>query len=103
MYRILAVCFLLSFTVTAALEKATVILRVSGCAYFLADGPRGIYVLEWYGGHDPERGETIIGDVGSYGFKDVYYLEKKKEGRLYVDDYLLSKSTALEKLAEKCK
>jgi hypothetical protein len=80
----------------------TVVLRVRGCDYFLADGPRGLYLLEWYGGYDPDRGDGIFGEVDGYGFKDVLYANGR-EGRLYVDDYLLSKDNALEKLREKCR
>lgn len=98
----LLACLLLLLPVAAFGDKATVILKVRGCDYFLADGLRGIYLLEWYGGYDPNRGDTIIGEIGSYGFKTVFYLGKDREGRVYVEDYDLSKSDALEKLAEKC-
>ena len=50
-----------------------VVVKVfSGCDYFIADGPRGLYVLEWYGGYDPNEGDKIVGDIGSYGFEDVF-------------------------------
>lgn len=80
----------------------TVVARVRGCDYFVADGPRGYYVLEWYGGYDPDKGDLIYGDIRTYGFKDVLYARERK-GRLYVEDYLLSKDNALEKLLEKCR
>jgi hypothetical protein len=83
-------------------EEAVVVLRVRGCDYFLADGAKGYFLLEWYGGHDPVRGDDLFGEIGSYGFKDVYYVSAKKRGRVYVDDYLLSRSRAIEKLADKC-
>jgi hypothetical protein len=102
MKRLLAVGLFLLLPVAAMADKATVILRIRGCDYFLADGPKGVYLLEWYGGHDPSRGDTIIGEIGSYGFKTVFYLEADREGKVYVDDYSLSKSSAIEKLAEKC-
>lgn len=85
----------------ASNAKITVILRVRSCDYFLADGPRGLYLLEWYGGYDPNRSDGIFGELGSYGFKDVIY-ENGREGRLYVDDYMLGEDRALEKLGEKC-
>ena len=80
----------------------TVVLRARSCDYFIADGPQGYYLLEWYGGHDPDRGDGIYGQLGTYGFKDVLY-GGGQEGRLYIDDYLLSKDRALEKLREKCR
>ena len=81
-----------------------VIFKKSGCrSYFLADGDSGgIYLLEWYGGYDPDEGDEIVGTIKSYGFKDVFYPNKNRSGRVYVDDYMLSQSRALEKMAEKC-
>ena len=79
-----------------------IILRISGCDYFIADGPNGYYVLEWYGGYDPDQGDGIYGEIRSYGFKDVIY-GNGREGRIYVDDYALSKSRALEILRSKCR
>lgn len=83
-------------------DTAVVVLRLRGCDYFLADGPNGLYLLEWYGGYDPERGDDLFGDINGYGFRDVFYITKRREGRVYVDDYMLSRSRAIEKLAEKC-
>lgn len=82
-----------------------VVFKRSGCRdYFLADGDSGgIYLLEWYGGHDPDQGESIAGDISSYGFKDVFYPDSGSSGRLYVDDYMLSKSSAIEKIKDKCR
>jgi len=82
-----------------------VVFKRSGCRdYFLADGDGGgIYLLEWYGGHDPREGESIVGEIRSYGFKDVFYPDSGSSGRVYVDDYLLSRSSAVEKIREKCR
>src|SRR5204862_2748516 len=55
-------------------ERAEVVIKKSGCGdYFVADGPSGHYLLEWYGGHSPATGDVIIGQINSYGFKDVCY------------------------------
>lgn len=78
-----------------------VVFRVRGCDYFLADGPRGLYVLQHYGGYDPRRGDGIYGEIRSYGFISVIY-GNGNEGRLYVDDYMLGQDRAVEKLKEKC-
>ncbi len=82
-----------------------VIFKRSGCGgYFLADGDSGgIYILEWYGGHEPSQGESIVGEIRSYGFKNVFYPDSGATGRVYVDDYMLSRSTAVEKIREKCR
>jgi len=82
-----------------------IILKPRGCRdYFLADGDSGgVYLLEWYGGYDPDVGDAIVGDLRSYGFKDVIYPANGSTGRVYVDDYMLSRSRAVEKLREKCR
>jgi hypothetical protein len=85
-------------------DKAEVVLYKSGCSsYFIADGPKGYYLLEWYGGYDPSKGDIVVGEIGSYGFKNVYYPKQDREGRVYVDDYMLSKDRVLEKYRDKCK
>lgn len=86
----------------ASKAPITVVLRVRGCGYFIADGPQGYYLLEWYGGHDPVRGDGIYGQLGTFGFKNIIY-DGGQEGRLYIDDYLISKDRALEKIHEKCR
>lgn len=87
----------------ALAEQAVVVLYQSGCrSYFIADSPHGYYLLEWYGGYDPSKGDMIVGDIASYGFKDVHYPKQDRKGRIYVDDYDLSKDRVLEKYCEKC-
>ena len=84
-------------------DRAEVVIQKQGCGdYFIADGPNGHYLLEWYGGHSPSEGDVIIGPINSYGFKDVCYPGHGR-GRVWVDDYLLSRTRALEKFVEKCR
>jgi hypothetical protein len=45
---------------------------------------------------------VILGDLGGFGFKDVFYPGNGSKGRLYVDEFLLSRSAVVEKYAEKC-
>jgi hypothetical protein len=59
-------------------------------------------VLEWYGGHDPDKGDYLIGGFESYGFHDIYDETADNDLRVWTEDYDLSKGRALEKLAEKC-
>ena len=87
--------------VTAA-DMGVVIARFGSCDYFVADGPRGLYVLEWYGGYDPDEGDRIYGEIGSYGMKDVYYPDADRTGRVYVEDYLESQSAAIDEIRDHC-
>ena len=81
---------------------AVVVFYPSGCDYFIADGSKGFYLLEWYSGYDPSEGDLIVGDIGSYGFKDVYYPKQDRTGRVYVEDYLLSESSVIEEYNDQC-
>jgi hypothetical protein len=84
-------------------SEIVVVAVQSGCHdYFVADGPAGFYLLEWYGGHSPGVGDIIVGDLKGYGFRDVFYANAGSKGRVYVDDFLLSRSSAIEKYAAKC-
>ena len=83
-------------------DHAEIVWKKLGCDYFIADGPHGLYVIEWYGGHDPSQGDIIVGPIDTFGFKDVCY-PSEGEGRVYVDDYALGQSTAVEKYADKCR
>jgi len=85
-------------------DNAQIVIYKSGCNdYFIADGDHGYYLLEWYGGYDPSQGDNIIGEINSFGMKNVYYPESSRDGIVYVDDYGLSKNEAMEKYIEKCK
>ena len=70
-------------------DEGVVVKKFGSCDYFIADGPRGLYVLEWYGGYDPDEGDSIIGDIGSYGMKNVIY-NSTLSGRVWVEDFLES-------------
>lgn len=85
----------------ASADLGEVVKRFGSCAYFIADGPSGYYVLEWYGGYDPDEGDTIFGEISSYGMKDVLY-NGTMEGRVWVEDYLESTSGALEEIQDHC-
>ena len=80
----------------------TVVFRLSGCDYFVADGPQGYYLLEWYSGHDPDVGDALVGYERGYVFKNVIYVQSGSTGRVWVEDYLLSRNSAAEKITEKC-
>jgi len=35
--------------------------RISGCDYFLVQTRSGYDLLEWYGGHDPDKDDVLVG------------------------------------------
>jgi hypothetical protein len=82
--------------------RGVVSLRISGCDYFVVATNTSYDVLEWYGGHDPDKGDYLIGGFESYGFHDIYDETADNDLRVWTEDYDLSKGRALEKLAEKC-
>lgn len=86
----------------APADALTVIYRVTGCDYFVASGPSGLYVIEWYGGYDPVEGDNFVGYKSGYGMKTVTYLRNGREGRVWAEDYLLSSQKAAEIINEKC-
>jgi len=51
---------------------------------------------------DPDKGDEIVGKYEQYGFHDVVDDTADKTTRVYTEDYWLSKTTALEKLADEC-
>ena len=98
---IISVYFGIASLNAAAADTGQVVKTFYGCSYFVADGPGGLYVLEWYGGYDPSEGDTITGEIRSYGMKDVSY-NQSYSGRVWVEDFLLSSSSAIEKIKDKC-
>jgi hypothetical protein len=63
---------------------------------------RGFDVLEWYGGHDPDKGDILVGKFEEYGMQDIYDKTADDNTTVWVEEYLLSKESALEKLVEAC-
>jgi hypothetical protein len=76
--------------------------RISGCDYFLVQTLSGYDLLEWFGGHDPDKGDVLVGRFEEYGFHEVLDETADESSRIYTEDYWLSKSDALEKLTEHC-
>ena len=84
-------------------DVGVVVKRFGSCDYYIVDGTKGLYVLEWYGGHDPYEGEKIVGNIGSYGMKDVVFPTTNNRGRVWVEDFLESASSALEIIRDHCR
>ena len=92
----------LTFAYSAYADHAEVVSYPSGCDYFIANGNRGYYLFQWHGGYEPSEGDIILGDINSNGFKDIYFPLKEREGKIYVEDYSMSKSRSNEHYKEHC-
>ena len=89
-------------TFSYAADLGIVVARFGSCDYFIADGPNGLYVLEWYGGYYPDEGDQIYGEIGSYGMVDVFYPDQSLEGSVWVEDFWESKSGAIDEIRDHC-
>lgn len=86
----------------SAQGQATVVFRKRGCDFMILENSSGYIVVEWMGGNDPDQGDIIGGNLNSYGTKEFYNLSTNSETKLWIDDYMLSKDRALEKINDKC-
>ena len=92
----------LTFAYSAYADHAEVVSYPSGCDYFIAGDNHVYYLLKWQEGYTPSLGDVIFGEIDSNGFKDVYYPLKNREGKIYVEDYSMSKSRSNEHYKEHC-
>ncbi len=84
-------------------DKGVVVAYPSGCDYYIVETNMGYALLEWFGGNDPSEGDTLVGEIDSYGMKDIYNITADSETRVWVEDYMLSESSAIEQYYEQCK
>lgn len=83
--------------------KGTSLGEFSSCDYYLIEDSSGDYTLaEWYGGSTAYEGNILVGELHSYGFKDLYNITRDNSTHVWIDDYLLSEDSAAEKLIDKC-
>ena len=82
-------------------DRAVVVATYGSCDYFIADGPKGLYVLEWFGGKIPSEGDIFFGDVASYGMKRIKY-QNGESGKVWVEDFLESNSAAIDEINDHC-
>ena|SRR5947209_1315133 len=92
----------LFFAAVACGAEGTVTYRIGSCDYFVVQSSTGYAVLEWYGGYDPDKGDSVVGGFTSYGMKTVYDTTADEEIKVWVEDYYLSRPKALEILTEHC-
>jgi len=77
-----------------------VVAAVRGCKYFVVEQGGNYSLVEDWLCSRPRRGDTGYGDVNTYGIKEVTLDGSRCS--IYIDDWLLSKRRALEKMADKC-
>lgn len=87
----------------AIAEEGVVVLeRTPSCDEFVVETNRGYTLLEWYGGVIAiYEGDSVYGDLHSYGMKDIY-IAGRGEMRVWVDDYMTGKDKALSFFYEAC-
>lgn len=90
------------YSVTTGNGVAVVVYRGSSCDYFILENSSGYIVAEWMGGNDPDDGDKLTGDFNSFGTHDFYNQTKDAESNLWIDDFMLSKEDALDKIKEEC-
>ena len=81
---------------------AVVVYKQSSCDYFILMNLSGYIVAEWMGDNDPAQGDKITGNFNSFGTKNFYNQSRDRDCRLWIDDYMLSKESAMEKIRDKC-
>lgn len=82
----------------ASFIKGVVVVGERGCVkrdYVVIDTNLGyIYAQQFSGSFD--KGDIVVGELNSFGFKDVS-INTSRKGRLWIDDFMLSRSRAAEK------
>jgi hypothetical protein len=92
-----------TLTKTSSSKVGAVVYKKSGCDYFIVeDGGRSYNLLEWYGQSDPDEGDILYGNFHTYGFHDFYDSTLGSKTHVWVEDWLLSWSSAIEKYYDKC-
>ncbi|QWD86067.1 hypothetical protein AOC19_04200 [Polynucleobacter asymbioticus] len=102
MKKFIGLFILMLMTKFVCAETGVVVEKFGSCDHFIADGPKGLYVLEWLGGHDPIERETIVGNLNDYGIKMVQYPNSDSEGRIWVADLSESYESALRIIRKHC-
>lgn len=85
-----------------AASHGVALKRISGCDYFMVNAGGGYAVLEWYGGHDPDGDDVLIGNFETYGMHDILDDTADDNWTVWTEEYGLSRTRALEVLVDKC-
>ena len=82
---------------SAGMVQGVVVVGERGCDkrdYIVISTAQGfVYAQQYSGSFDKD--DQVVGELNSYGFKDV--LVNGSSARLWIDDYMLSRSRAADK------
>ena len=82
--------------------SAIVVYKMSSCDYFILESNSGFIIAQWMGSNEPSQGDQVAGDFNNFGTDTFYNVTRSTESKLWIDNYMLSKDSALEKITEKC-
>jgi len=99
---ILCVIFAICPRSAYAASRGVVTKRISGCDYFMVNATGGYAVLEWYGGHDPDSGDVLIGKFEAYVMHEIVDDTADETLTVWTEDYDLTRTRALEILVDQC-
>ena len=92
---------MLAFTAAQASMTRGVVIYTDGDLIVIAT-KSGYTVGEYYGGHYALReGDVVVGELHSYGTKDIYCPATDRQARVWIDNFWLSEERAVEWVAKK--
>ena len=92
---VLAVFFIYS-NAYASVKKGVVVYYNYSSDKIIIETSMGYTCAEVYSGYSVDEGHIIIGELESYGFKDVYDSTNDNAMRIWIDEYWMSKEEALD-------
>ncbi len=93
----------LSAPARAAEDTRGQVLWTGGCGgRYVVETAKGQSLLEWYGGTEPKKGDTLAGDLDSRGFKELRIGTGAGKTRAYIDLVLATDAGVAEKLKKAC-
>lgn len=94
--------FFPSMAITSSVTGVVVLEDTPSCDHFIVETSQGYSLLEWFGGVVTIwEGDKVLGEIHSYGFKDIYIGGRGKM-RVWVEDYWMSDSEALKYFHSNC-
>ena len=55
----------------------------------------GYLLVEWYGGHSPDKDDIYVGNFNEYGMKELYCTTSDDESKFWIDQFMADKEEAL--------